>query len=143
MGNITFDPYENVEKGEEGSRCKQTPVVDDQGEDVLDADGTPLTQLALVARLLGVSPSMLEVALTSRHMVTQRGSAYSIPLRVPDAEDARDALAAAVYTARGDQWGPNPRHHRRSNMPWLCVPVAERIRSHVMRAGIPIPDLHP
>eukprot|EP00966_Prymnesium_polylepis_P031712 738122-Prymnesium_polylepis.1 len=82
-------------KGEEGSRVVDEPaagLADDGG-------GKPLTQLQLAARLFGVTAEMLEVALTSRHMVTQRGSAYSIPLRVPDAEDARDALAAAVYSA--------------------------------------------
>ncbi|KAL1504338.1 hypothetical protein AB1Y20_010744 [Prymnesium parvum] len=95
LGNIKFHAYENAEKGEEGSRVlKEEATHAGKGE-----DGKPVTTLQLAARLFGVTPEMLEVALTSRHMVTQRGSAYSIPLRVPDAEDARDALAAAVYTA--------------------------------------------
>ena len=48
-------------------------------------------------QLLQVVPQALHTALTSRLMVAQRGSSYSIPLKPAEAEDARDALATAIF----------------------------------------------
>ena len=47
--NITFYPYENAEKGEEGSRVEEKPVVG--GDATLKGEeGKPMTQLGLVRR---------------------------------------------------------------------------------------------
>ena len=61
------------------------------------AKGAKESSAQAVAQLLQVVPQALHTALTSRLMVTQRGSSYSIPLKPAEAEDARDALATAIF----------------------------------------------
>ena len=87
LGNVKFGAEDDKEKGVEGSKVVREPV----------AKGAKESSAQAVAQLLQVVPQALHTALTSRLMVTQRGSSYSIPLKPAEAEDARDALATAIF----------------------------------------------
>lgn len=54
------------------------------------------TYLEKTSKLLGVSTGMLEYCLCSRTIIVQ-DEVFTKPLRVPQAEDTRDAMARALY----------------------------------------------
>ena len=89
LGNVHFLAHDDKAKGTEGSRIKQAPVHKGAKESILQ----------VVAQLLEVAPQALAAALSTRTMSTNRGSSYTIPLKPAEAEDARDALATAIYSA--------------------------------------------
>ena len=80
-------------------------VSDDQLEEAgVGADGSRVSDdsyaaLRAVAELWGSRPRDAERALTSRGMMTGRGSSYSIGLTPEEAGHGRDALAKAAYHA--------------------------------------------
>ncbi|KAK2154661.1 hypothetical protein LSH36_261g02057 [Paralvinella palmiformis] len=83
LGNVTFEDDENSTKG--GSK--------------VTAQSEPALRNA--ATLLGVEPDEMKQALVSRVMQASRGgvkgTAIMVPLKVGEAQNARDALAKAVY----------------------------------------------
>ncbi|XP_012276593.1 myosin heavy chain 95F isoform X2 [Orussus abietinus] len=84
LGNITFE--DNPEDTKGGSR--------------LTASSSKA--LTMSARLLGVDPEELRQALVSKVMQTSRGgikgTVIMVPLKVYEANNARDALAKAIYS---------------------------------------------
>ena len=87
LGDINF--AEEKARGNEGSRVKQEAI----------AKGAKESRLQVVAQLLEVAPQALTQALSSRVLSTGRGSSYTVPLKVAEAEDTRDALATSIYAA--------------------------------------------
>ena len=99
VGNLRFETT-NAE-GEAGCRVVPTADADGGAVDVGDDGGTgeePRGSLGIAAKLLRVSWRALELSVTTRQTTMKRGSNLTIPLRVHEAEDARDALAASIYT---------------------------------------------
>ncbi|EGG24917.1 class VII unconventional myosin [Cavenderia fasciculata] len=77
LGNVTFEKCEKTQ-GAEGSK-------------VLSRD-----TLKIVADLLSLDPGRLETCLTMRHVFI-RGQNFEIPLKVGEAEDARDTFSKSLY----------------------------------------------
>ena len=65
----------------------------------MPVDGSGASQVEKAAQLLQVDARALASTLTQRRMqMSHKSSVYSIPLRVEAACDARDALAASIYS---------------------------------------------
>ena len=120
LGNVRFAASDRSDDGFEGCRVVISSFERGAGGDgggsgaavdVGDAPptaspgpaaATAETQLEATARLLRVESACLEGALTTRRVVMQRHeAAYSIPLQVAEAVDARDALTVTIYGLRG------------------------------------------
>ena len=86
IGNIEFE--DDPESGSKGG-CR---VCAGKGEKSIE----------IVARMLGLDRDELEKALVSRVMQAHRGgklgTVIMVPLKVSEAQNARDALAKAIYT---------------------------------------------
>ncbi|XP_043491578.1 myosin heavy chain 95F [Polistes fuscatus] len=84
LGNITFE--DNPEDTKGGSRISPTSE----------------KAILMTAKLLGVDPEELRQALVSKVMQTSRGgikgTVIMVPLKVYEANNARDALAKAIYS---------------------------------------------
>ncbi|KAI4482923.1 hypothetical protein M0802_013597 [Mischocyttarus mexicanus] len=84
LGNITFE--DNPEDTKGGSRISPTAE----------------KAILMTAKLLGVDPEELRQALVSKVMQTSRGgikgTVIMVPLKVYEANNARDALAKAIYS---------------------------------------------
>jgi myosin-6 len=85
IGNIEFQDDPDSSKG----GCKITPGLGERS-------------LEIVAKMLGLDREELEKALISRVMQAHRGgklgTVIMVPLKVSEAQNARDALAKAIYT---------------------------------------------
>jgi myosin-6 len=85
LGNISFEDSPDDKKG--GCRLKE---------------GLSTESSRLASRLIGVDANELNQCLLTRIMQTKQGgrqgTAYLVPLKVREAQNARDALAKAIYS---------------------------------------------
>ncbi|CAF4020681.1 unnamed protein product, partial [Rotaria magnacalcarata] len=90
LGNINFDDDPESTKG----GCKITPATE--------------KSLSVTAEMLGLDPRDLRNALITRVLMTKttsssKGTVIHVPLKVHEAQNARDALAKAIYIRLFDQ----------------------------------------
>lgn len=85
LGNVSFEESPDDKKG--GCRIKE---------------GVSAESSKLASSLIGVDPNELNQCLLARIMQTNKGghkgTAYLVPLKVREAQHARDALAKAIYS---------------------------------------------
>ncbi|CAF3259292.1 unnamed protein product [Rotaria socialis] len=90
LGNINFDDDPESTKG----GCKITPATE--------------KSLSVTAEMLGLDPRDLRNSLITRVLMTKttsssKGTVIHVPLKVHEAQNARDALAKAIYIRLFDQ----------------------------------------